>query len=146
MAPKSSRRDFLKGKSAADALAGLVQESLPGDGTTGPPSQPTAGAYLLRISRRAMACEFEVVLGAGRYERGTEVALDVLDLVERLEDQMSFFRETSEISRLNRTAADGPVEVEPRLFELLELAIKLHAATGGALDITAGILWEVWGF
>ena len=44
------------------------------------------------------------------------------------------------------TCAAGPVEVEPRLFELLELASELHEATGGALDLTAGPLSEVWGF
>jgi len=146
MTPKSTRRDFLKGKAAADALAATVEESLPARDAAGQPSEQAAEACLLRVSRRAMACEFEVLLGAGQHERGTEAALDALDLVERLEEQMSFFRETSEISRLNRTAAVGPVEVEPRLFELLELAIELQAASGGALDITAGALSEVWGF
>ena len=36
--------------------------------------------------------------------------------------------------------------VEPRLFALLELAVRVGQQSGGAYDITAGPLWEVWGF
>ncbi len=142
MSRKSSRRDFLKGRSAADALGDLAQGALP-DGHLEPPG---GGAHLVRISRRAMACEFEVFLAAGQYEQGTEAALEALDLVESLEDQMSVFRPGSELSRINRNAADGPVEVKPRLFALLELAARLEAETGGSLDITAGQLSDIWGF
>lgn len=134
---KSSRRDFLKGKAAVDALdAGRDPWS------AGSIDEP----YLIRISRRAMACEFEVILNAGQHGAGTEAALEALDLVEALEAQMTVFRATSEISRLNREAAQGPAEVEPRLFDLLELALELHAETGGAFDVTAGPLWKAWGF
>lgn len=99
---------------------------------------------LVRISREAMAGRFEVVLNAGQYDRGTEIALDALDLVDELEDQMSAFRPDSELSRLNRSA--GPVRVKPRLFALFQLARRLHAETGGAVDIATGRLSAVWGF
>ncbi len=103
-------------------------------------------SYLVRVSRPAMACEFEICLRAGQYPHGTETALDALDLVEQLEGQLSVFRDDSELARINATAAHGPVEVEPRLFGLLELAMRICVETGGAYDITAGPLWEVWGF
>jgi thiamine biosynthesis lipoprotein len=102
--------------------------------------------YLVRVSRPAMACEFEICLRAGQYPHGTETALEALDLVEQLEAQLSVFRDQSELARINARAAQGPVEVEPRLFELLELAVRLCGETGGAYDITAGPLWEAWGF
>ena len=103
-------------------------------------------SYLVRVSRPAMACEFEVCLRAGQYPHGTEAALDALDLVEQLEAQLSVFRADSELARINAAAAAGPVVVEPRLFELLELAMRVGQQSGGAYDITAGPLWEVWGF
>jgi thiamine biosynthesis lipoprotein len=93
-----------------------------------------------------MACEFEICLNAGQYPQGMEVALEALDLVEQLEDQLSVFRSHSELSRINQAAAREAVEVEPRLFALLELAMQVCAETGGAYDITAGPLWELWGF
>ena len=142
---KTSRRDFLKGKSAADAMADRLGGAASDDAA---PKRraPTDEAYLVQVSREAMACEFEIFLNAGQYSRSTDAALETLDLVDELEDQLSIFREASEISRLNQAAADGPVEVESGLFGLLQLAVKLHAETDGALDITAGPLSDAWGF
>jgi len=146
MSRKSSRRDFLKGKAAIDAVADLAQQTVPPGGPDRWPTEAPDESYLIRVSRRAMACEFEVFLNAGQYEGGTEAALEALDLVEALEAQMTVFRPGSEISRLNAACADGPTEVEPRLFELLEAALRLHAETQGAFDITSAPLWKVWGF
>jgi thiamine biosynthesis lipoprotein len=129
---RRSRRDFLRGKATADAA------------DPAPPQAPPA--FTIQIGRRAMACEFEVVLNAGQYPDGTQAALDALGIVERLEDQLSVFRPQSEISRLNRLAADGPVGVEEGLFGLLELAVEVHRQSEGAYDITASPLWRVWGF
>jgi len=138
MKPKSSRRDFLKGKSASRAASGEISRSR-GQG-------PAADSRLIHVSRKAMACEFEITFNAGQYPRDAELALETLDLVDILEDRMSVFRHESEISRINRTAADEPVEVEPGLFGLLELALQLHDETDGAFDVTSTPLWEVWGF
>ncbi len=138
--PRSTRREFLTGQAAADAL---VQFDVGG----GPPlANPESERYLVHVSRRAMACTFEVFLNAGQYPAGNAAALAALDLVDRLEDQLSIYRESSEISELNRRAAFTPVELEPRLFNLLELAQQLHSQTGGAFDVTAGRLSQVWGF
>src|SRR6266478_5168873 len=64
---KSSRRSFLQGRAAAEALADAVPQ-LPADAATESPSPAPASeaqSYLIRIGRRAMACEFEVLLNAG---------------------------------------------------------------------------------
>ena len=76
-----------------------------------------------------MACEFEVALNTGQYPSGSLAAVEALDVVDRLEQQMSVYRDDSEISRLNASASEQPVEVEPRLFELLALGIKLYHET-----------------
>ncbi|MBN2476557.1 MAG: FAD:protein FMN transferase [Pirellulales bacterium] len=151
MKRKSTRRDFLKGRSAADAVSDAVHEAVdaafPGD--QAPPAAqrpPVAGGFLVHVSRRAMACQFEVRVNAGQYPHDTESALAALDLVDTLEEQMSIFRDTSQLCHINRTASQGPVEVEARLFELLEMAMQLYAETDGAFDLTSAALWEVWGF
>ncbi len=140
MSRKNTRRDFLKGKAAADALADAVGGPLSSTGAR------VGGGYVIRLSRSAMACEFEVLLNAGQYPEGTETALRALDLLDPIEEQLSLFRSASAISELNRDAANRPVEVEPRLFELLELAARLYVATDGAFDITSAPLWKAWGF
>jgi thiamine biosynthesis lipoprotein len=100
---------------------------------------------LLRFTRQAMATAFDVFLpfGTAHAQAAAEAALDEID---RLEDQLSVFRPDSEVSRLNQRAAQGAVPLEKRLFELLQQAAQLHAATDGAFDITTGALTKVWGF
>ena len=105
-----------------------------------------APTYLMQISRRAMATDFEIYLNAGQHGRAAEAALQALDLVEQLEGQMTVYRPHSEVMDVNRRAADGPVAVEGRLFQILQLAVRLSQETGGAFDLTAGPLSRTWGF
>jgi FAD:protein FMN transferase len=141
---RSNRREFLTGQSAAQTLGELIA---PGDGAA--PADgvaTTAETYLLQFGRRAMACQFEVFFNAGQYPQAADVALEALDFIDRLEGQMTVFRDTSEISLVNRFAYERPVEVEARLFRLLLREAELHRQTNGALDITSGPLTKVWGF
>jgi thiamine biosynthesis lipoprotein len=100
---------------------------------------------LLRFARRAMATTFEITLLWGTPEADA-AAEDALDLIDRLEAQLTVYRDTSEVSRLNRLAAVAPVPVEAGLFDLLTLAARITHATGGAFDLTAGPLIKAWGF
>jgi thiamine biosynthesis lipoprotein len=92
-----------------------------------------------------MACRFEVVL-PGEDARHVAAARAALDIADRLEAQLSVFRETSELSGVNRCAAEQPTEVSRPLFALLQRAAKIHAETGGAFDITSTPLSRCWGF
>lgn len=145
--PESNRRQFLSGRAALDAVTHLLPEA--DGGTTHQPSpneSKQAETYLIQIDRTVMACEFQILLNAGQHSGATEAALDAMDLVERLEDQLSWFRKSSELSRINRNAAKAPVAIERGLFELLAEAIRLSEETGGAFDISASPLWKLWGF
>jgi thiamine biosynthesis lipoprotein len=92
-----------------------------------------------------MATFFEVIVRFGQPEANS-IALEALDEIDRLESQLSVFRETSEVSRLNRLAARHPVPVEAGLFDLLVSARRLHEETAGAFDIAVGALIKTWGF
>src|SRR5262245_30514187 len=93
----------------------------------------------------AMACRFEATLPISD-RSGINIARQGLDLVDRLEQQLSIFRESSEVSYINRNAAAHPVKLEESLFELLLLCQNLYHETGGAFDITSGPLSRCWGF
>ncbi|PQO29304.1 FAD:protein FMN transferase [Bremerella cremea] len=140
---RTSRRNFLRGKLASppdtEAVEGASNEA------TSAETRPD-GAYLVQLARQAMACQFEVYLNAAGPGTEAEGAVAALDLVNDLEQQLSAYRPESEICQLARTAYLGPVVVEPRLFQLLELSLQLHRDTHGAFDITAGPLTKVWGF
>ena len=153
-AQNPSRRDFLQGRAAAQALSGSLRgrDDPAADSRSGESESlallqtPQQRGVLISLRRRAMACEFEVQLAAGRRDDSTDHVLRAFDLVEALEDQMTVYRADSEVLRINRQAAERPVPVESRLFGLFQLAQRLHRETDGALDITSGPVSEIWGF
>jgi thiamine biosynthesis lipoprotein len=98
------------------------------------------------LARHAMATRFELVLH-GEDEAGLRAAgEEALDEIARLEDELSYFRPTSQIFRLNQEAAQRPVRVTPWLFRLLQQARQLTQETGGTFDITVAPLMRCWGF
>lgn len=145
-ADRSSRREFLRGRFAVKALREVVTQPTPpppnvAGETTSP--QPT---YLIQLTRKAMACNFQLYLNATGSGRDTDQAMAALDLVEELEAQLSVYRPRSEVSRLNRSPRGKELRLEPRLWGLLMLAQRIHHETNGAFDITAGPLSKAWGF
>jgi thiamine biosynthesis lipoprotein len=109
------------------------------------PRPVTAGEAWIRLSRLAMACSFEVTL-ASEDACSVPAAQAALEEVERIEDHLTFFRDTSALSDINRRAGDGPVVVDRALFDLLRECVDIHRATSGAFDITSTPLSRCWGF
>lgn len=128
-------------RAAGDALLGEVH-ARDGNHRTEQGAQPEAGETL-RLETRAMACTFSVIMNPGEHQR-MWVASDALELVHQLEQQMTVYRKDSELSRINRTAADAPVTVESGLFDLLDQCHKLAEITQGAFDPTSGLLITLW--
>ena len=93
----------------------------------------------------AMATRFELVLHGDDRPRLRAAGEEALGVIRRLETQLSCYRATSDVSRINALAADAPVPVEPGLFALLLRARQLHCLTDGAFDITIGPLMHCWG-
>ncbi|WP_146571807.1 FAD:protein FMN transferase [Botrimarina hoheduenensis] len=153
---RQSRRDFLRGRSALGAAADLIGSAIDtaadAIGNVFPESPPPAALprhteqRIVTLARRAMACEWELRLVVSREQNETTAGMAALDLVERLEDQLTVYRDDSELIDINRNAAATPWPVEARLFELLQLAGELYDETGGAFDLTSGPLSQVWGF
>lgn len=112
--------------------------------STPPPADPAPiDAALLRLGRRAMATTFEVLFPLAGNPEAAERALDLID---RVEDQLTVYRDHSELSQLNRAAGLQPTSVTDDLFDLLYLCKQLWEATGGAFDVSVGALIKAWGF
>jgi thiamine biosynthesis lipoprotein len=92
-----------------------------------------------------MACRFEITLASedARFVPAARAALDEVDL---LEAALTVFRDSSELSEINRRGASGPLPVSRALMNLLSLCRDLHSATGGAFDATSAPLSRAWGF
>jgi FAD:protein FMN transferase len=139
-----NRRDFLRSRHIL-RTAGQVLATL--DEISQLASAPVVGSEisLLRMARQAMATTFEVVVPFGT-SHAMQLGAAALDRIDELEDQLTVYRETSEVARLNRLAPYEAVRVESGLFGLLELAARINRETAGAHDITAGALIKAWGF
>lgn len=133
------RREFLHPGQLAKLAAPVF--ALPDAGEA--PS--SSAAVMLRFARRAMATTFEAIVPFAT-PAAHECAEAALDEIDRLEEQLSVYREHSEVSRINRTAALQPVHCERGLFDLLLEAERIHRDTGGAFDIAVGALIKAWGF
>lgn len=67
--------------------------------------------------------------------------------VVRVEELLSEWKETSEISAVNRAAGESEaIKVGPELFEVIERAHEISEMTFGAFDITYASCGHLWSF
>jgi len=107
-----------------------------------------SGPALLRLeeSLDAMGTTYSVVVyGTDRHKMQASVEL-AFEEVRRLDQMLSNYRTDSELSQVNRHAAEGPFRVSKELFDLVSACIRYSEASEGAFDISVGPLMKVWGF
>ncbi len=63
--------------------------------------------------------------------------------IKRIENLLSYYRDDSEVSRLNK---QGRLEVSPETLFVIKKAGEFWQATQGAFDVTVAPLLELWGF
>jgi thiamine biosynthesis lipoprotein len=93
----------------------------------------------------AMASPCEVLLATE--DRALARRLGEIAALEawRIEIKYSRYREDSVIGLLNRSAGE-PVALDAETAQLLQFAARCHALSGGAFDITSGVLRAAWRF
>lgn len=94
----------------------------------------------------AMATEYSLYLFADSHEEADAIAAPVFEEIDRIENLLSNYRESSELSRINREAATAAVTTDPETFRFLETCFVWSARSHGAFDITVGKLLKAWGF
>jgi thiamine biosynthesis lipoprotein len=111
------------------------------------PAAAPGGPALERFefTRVEMAVPIKLVLYAkdrGTASRGADAALD---RIHALDAVMSDYKEESELNRLCRTAGEGkPVRASADLWNVLDAAQRLAAASDGAFDVTVGPVVRLW--
>lgn len=89
---------------------------------------------------------FEVTVVAKDTIQGNEyIDLAVLE-VKRIENLISDWIPTTEISQVNQNAGIKPVKVSDEVFELVERANKISKVTDGAFDISYASMDKIWKF
>jgi thiamine biosynthesis lipoprotein len=112
------------------------------------PARPPAKAGALRLesSVEAMGSTFSVAVYGDDRTRMEEAVDAAFEEVRRLDQMLSNYKPESELSEVNRFAAERRVEVTPELFDLLSACVEYSRESEGAFDITVGPLMKVWGF
>ena len=112
------------------------------------PAAPQAPT-LHRFAHEAMATTFEVILAAKTSTKETalyaaQAAQALFAEIDRIENDLSHFISSSDISRINHLGAKEPVRVSLYTFECLKIAEQLYRQTGGVFDVTIGALMACW--
>jgi thiamine biosynthesis lipoprotein len=80
-------------------------------------------------------------------EAAGRAAIDaVLDEMRRIDEAMSTYKPTSELSLVNAQAAMKPVKISQELFDLLQTSIAYSKVTKGAFDITYASVGYMYDF
>ena len=101
-----------------------------------------------RLAGYTMGTTYSIVIADGTLGRRELDALhaDVEQVLQDINRRMSIYDPDSEISRFNRHLDTEPFAVSAELSRVVERALELAAATGGAFDPTVGELVNLWGF
>src|SRR5579864_916930 len=97
-------------------------------------------------ARPAMGTTFTIFVYAASQEKASEYFEIAFDEIERVEEALSDYRPTSELSRINRLAANETVTTDPEVFKFLQTSMDFSRKSDGAFDITVGPLMRAWGF
>lgn len=95
---------------------------------------------------RPLLGTFVEISASGSNEAGLHQAINAaFAAIEKIQNSMSVHDPASELSRLNREAADHPVTVGRELFAVLRQADRLAMESGGAFDYTIAPMLARWG-
>ena len=83
-----------------------------------------------------MGTEVSVFLWSDDPEAGRQALEEVFSEADRIDRLMSTYRDESEISEINREAAQRPVIAGTELFRLIQRSLDISVLTRGAFDIT----------
>jgi len=117
-------------------------------GCTQPPVVPLSPVAVM-LEGQTMGTTYHVkVVAHSPAESARIVALqgDIDASLEQVNDEMSTYRDASELSRFNRHLSTEPFPASPGLLRVMARAKEIGAHTGGAFDVTIGPLIDAWGF
>ncbi len=104
-----------------------------------------SGSVQFDSGHRVVMGTFSRVVVIAHSERAARKCAEAaFDVQKRIEELMSYQREDSELSRINREAADKPVPVNPLTFEVLQKSVEFGKLSDGAFDVTVGPLMDLW--
>jgi thiamine biosynthesis lipoprotein len=107
---------------------------------------PAHAEWVRRVTDGIMGTRITVELWADDRAKADQAIDAVLDEMRHIDESMSTYKPTSEVSLVNAGAAAGPMPITKELFDLLTTAKEYSVLTEGAFDITYASVGYLYDF
>ncbi len=108
--------------------------------------RPAHAEWVKRVTDGIMGTRITVELWSDDKDKADSAIDAVLDEMRHIDESMSTYKSTSEVSQVNAKAADGPMHISKELFDLLVTANQYSELTEGAFDITYASVGYMYDF
>ena len=107
---------------------------------------PAHAEWVRRVTDGIMGTRITVELWSEDPVKAEQAIDAVLAEMRHIDDTMSTYKPTSEVSQVNDKAANGPMHISKELFDLLTTAKEYSVITEGAFDITYASVGYLYDF
>src|SRR4030065_982110 len=97
---------------------------------------PSHSSNLYKYQQVAMGTVIEITLQTDDEEGAKKATLQAFQEIKRIEQLMSPWIKTSDVSRLNRSAGKEWSKVSPETFDVIQKSQKISRLSEGGFDIT----------
>lgn len=101
---------------------------------------------IFKKKQSLLGSPFEITVVAKDSVEGNYFTTLAIDEVKRIENLISDWIPTTQISKVNHNAGIQPVKVDQEVYDLVERAIKISKLTSGAFDISYASMDKIWKF
>jgi thiamine biosynthesis lipoprotein len=106
----------------------------------------TFGQQVFKKKKNLLGSPFEITVVATDSIQANLYTELAISEVKRIENLISDWIPTTQISKVNQNAGIGPVKVDLEVFELVKRAINISKLTDGAFDISYASMDKIWKF
>ena len=106
----------------------------------------TFGQQVFKNKKSLLGSPFEITVVAKDSIQGNLFTDLAIAEVKRIENLISDWIPTSQISKVNQNAGVSPIKVDKEVFDLVDRATKISKLTSGAFDISYASMDKIWKF
>ena len=92
----------------------------------------------------AMGCPCEIRLFATDNDLSQQVLHQCHEEALRFQNKFSRYRDDSIVSRINHSAGQSPVTIDPETSAIMQYSSVCYVQSNGLFDITSGVLRKIW--
>ena len=105
---------------------------------------PSISSNQYKYHQVSMGTVVEITLVGDDEEGAKKAALQAFQEIKRIEQLMSPWINSSDVTRINRSAGEEWVKVSPETLRVIKKAKEISELSEGGFDITVGPLTQLW--